>query len=89
MEWKTINIKIKKSLLNRNLKNPNIRINALDNIEKIIEKFDPEILINPLDKFKSIDKKLLKEQLSKYKKNYKLNSAESSIINEIYYLVNS
>jgi len=81
MTWNNIKQSIKTQLLSRNLVNPNIRLNALDHIETIIDK---KFISNPI-KLLSIHKQVLKDQLGKKKK---LNSAESSIINHIYDVLN-
>lgn len=85
MEWIVIKKAIQISLKKRGLKNPNIRLNALENIEVLLDKNFPEYIMNPKKSFGSIDKKELKMMLSKFKDNGKLNSAESSVINQIYY----
>jgi hypothetical protein len=87
MKWLEIKSSIKNDLKTRGLSNPNIRLNALDNLEEILKRNFPEYLVNPTEKFGKIDKDDLKEKISKFKSNRKLNSAESSIINEIYYRI--
>lgn len=87
MSWLKIKESIQESLKSRELKNPNIRLNALKNIELLLNKNLPEYKINPKKAFGAIDKNDLKSMLSKLKANGKLNAAESSIINEIYYRI--
>lgn len=87
MTWLEIKNSIRNDLKTRGLSNPNRRLNALDNVEEILKKHFPEFIQNPIDKFKSIDKNELKAKLAKYKTNGKLNDAESSVINEIYYRI--
>lgn len=87
MTWLEIKNSIKNDLNTRGLSNPNIRLNALDNLEEILKSHFPEYIQNPQVKFKAIDRNVLKEKIAKFKSNGKLNSAESSIINEIYYRV--
>jgi hypothetical protein len=87
MNWLEIKNSIRKDLNSRGLSNPNIRLNALDNLEEILKKHFPEYIQNPQVKFKEIDKNELKTKIAKFKSNGKLNSAESSVINEIYYRV--
>ena len=84
MNWNEIRISIDKDLNTRGLVNPNIRINALERLEGIMKAHFKEFLNDP-SLLKKIDKNLFKEQLAKYKPNGKLNGAESSVINEIYY----
>ncbi|GLB49873.1 hypothetical protein [Neptunitalea lumnitzerae] len=84
MSWHTIKESIQKDLLSRNLKNPNIRLNALENIETLLTKKKPDFIKNPEREFKTLDKNEFKKNLSMFKENGRLSSAESSIINEIY-----
>ena len=87
MKWFEIKNSIKNDLKSRGLSNPNIRLNALDNLEEIFKRNFSEYLDNPAEKFGKIDKNELKKKISRFKSNQKLNSAESSIINEIYYRI--
>ena len=87
MKWFEIKSSIKNDLMTRGLSNPNIRLNALDNLEEILKQNFPEYINNPTEKFGKIAKNDLKKKISKFKSNQKLNSAESSIINEIYYRI--
>lgn len=87
MNWLKIKTSIKNDLLSRNLSNPNIRLNALERIEGILKDNLPEYIKKPEKTFRNIDKKELKKKIEKYKTNQKLNDAESSIINEIYYRI--
>jgi hypothetical protein len=87
MIWLEIKNSIRNDLNTRELSNPSIRLNALDNLEEILKRHFPEYIQNHQVKFKAIDKNELKAKMAKFKSNGKLNSAESSIINEIYYRV--
>lgn len=87
MEWLEIKKSIRDDLNSRGLSNPNIRLNALDNIEDILKRHFPEFIQNPQEHFQKVDKSELKEKIAKYKSNGNLNSAESSVINEIYYRI--
>ncbi len=87
MTWFEIKVSIKNDLMSRELKDPRIRLNALESIEKILKNYFPEYLKNPDEKFKIIGKDKLKKEIARFKSNQKLNSAESSIINEIYYRI--
>ena len=83
MEWTEIKKEIIDVLHQRNLADPNIRINALERIEGILVKHfndyynDPGLLLQ-------IDKDTFKKQVGQIKS---LNSAESSIINNIYQIL--
>jgi len=87
MNWLDIKNSIRNDLKSRGLSNPNIRLNALDNLEEILKRHFPEYIQNPDEKFGKIDKNHLKAKIAKHKPNGKLNSAESSVINEIYYRI--
>ena len=87
MKWQEIKKSIQDDLLSRNLKNPNIRLNALKRLEQLFKIHFPEFIENPKQSFNAIDKNELKKKLSVYKDNDKITSSESSIINEIYYRI--
>ena len=87
MNWLEIKTSIQRDLNSRGLSNPNIRLNALDNIEAILKQHFPEFIQNPQENFKKISKNEFKENIAKFKLNGNLNSAESSIVNEIYYRI--
>jgi hypothetical protein len=84
MSWSSIKDSIQTDLLSRDLKNPNIRLNALERVEKLLTTKSPALIKNPEVEFRSIDKNELKESLSSFKKSGKISASESSIINEIY-----
>lgn len=86
-DWLTIKNSIIESLLSRGLASPNIRMNALNRIEDILKTNMPQYIINPLESFSKVEKNHFKEMIAKYKENGKLNTAESSIINEFYYRI--
>ncbi len=87
MTWFEIKTSIKNDIKSRGLSNPNIRLNAFYKIEEILRRHFPEYLKNPKETFGKIDKNEFKKKIEKFKSNQKLNSAESSIINEIYYRI--
>jgi len=87
MKWNEIKNSIVNDLKTRGLSNPKIRLSALNNLEEILKQNFSEYVNNPQEMFGQIDKNKFKEKVSKYKSNQKLNSAESSIINEIYYRI--
>jgi bacillopeptidase F (M6 metalloprotease family) len=87
MNWLEIKISIKNDLLSRELIDPNIRLNALDNLEEILKSHFPDYIENPKEMFGRTDKNEIKMKIAKFKSNQILNSAESSIINEIYYRI--
>ncbi len=87
MNWLEIKNSIRTDLKTRGLSNPNIRLNALDNLEEILKRHFPDYIQNPKEQFGKIDKNELKAKIATYKSNGRLNSAESSVINEIYYRI--
>lgn len=87
MNWLEIKKSIRTDLQTRGLSNPNIRLNALNNLEGILKQHLPEYIQNPKEKFGKTDKNELKAKIATYKSNGRLNSAESSVINEIYYRI--
>jgi hypothetical protein len=88
MNWIKIKSEIRSELLSRKLKEPNRRLNELDNLEKLFRLHFKKYIENPTQMFRAIDKNDFKEAVSKYKLNGKLNAAESSLINEIYNQIN-
>lgn len=87
MNWLEIKNSIRNDLNTRGLSNPNIRLNALDKIEEILKRHFSEYIQKPNETFGKIDKNEFKAKIAKYKSNGKINSAESSVINEIYYRI--
>jgi len=87
MTWFEIKESIQNDLLNRGLKDPKIRLRALDRIELILKDNLGMLLQNPVKEFNDINKDELKANIAQYKPNGKLNGAEISVINEIYHRV--
>jgi len=83
MKWIELKSKVRQLLLSRNLANPNIRLNALNNLEDLFKSYFPEVISDPHTLLK-YDKNRFKELVSKRKK---LNSAESSVINNFYQIL--
>jgi hypothetical protein len=88
MNWNELLKKYKENHLRQNLKTPNRRLSAQEKLISIIQTNFPEIKSNPSLLLK-IDKKDFKEKLSKYKSNGKLNSAEESVVNGWYKILNN
>lgn len=82
MNWVTLKETIRCDLLGRNLKDPKIRLRALDKIERILIEFYPEY-ITDTENISAVDKNVFKRQIEA-KKGAPLNSAEKSVINDIY-----
>lgn len=82
MNWVTLKETIRCDLLDRDLKDPKIRLRALDKIERILIEFYPEY-ITDTENISAVDKNVFKRQIEA-KKGGPLNSAEKSVINDIY-----
>lgn len=89
MHFSEVKKSIREDLLSRDLKNPKIRLNAIESIEMLLQSKINEMHLNPTRFIELIDKDRLKSILSEFKHNKRINDAESSIVNEIYYRVNS
>lgn len=85
--WQDIKTSIIQSLLSRGLKSPEIRLNALNRIEQLLKENMPEFINNSIESFRKTDKTQFKDLITRIKANGKLNDAESSVINEIYYRI--
>ena len=82
MNWVTLKETIRCDLLDRNLKDPKIRLRALDKIERILIEFYPEYMTDT-ENISAVDKNVFKRQIEA-KKGGPLNSAEKCVINDIY-----
>ena len=82
MNWVTLKETIRCDLLDRNLKDPKIRLRALDKIERILIEFYPEYIADT-ENISAVDKNVFKRQIEA-KKGAPLNSAEKCVINDIY-----
>lgn len=85
MKWQELKDSIIEDLYSRNLKDPMIRIRALDKIESILQQYYPQY-IDCCDELKGVEKVEFKKLIAD-KKGKNLNAAEQSIINEIYYRI--
>ena len=85
MKWDEIKKTIVDDLSSRGLKDPQIRIRALEKIDKMLHNDLPEYIQNA-ELFTKTGKEGFKKQITKIK-GRDLNGAEKSVINEIYYRV--
>jgi hypothetical protein len=85
MEWDEIKKSITDDLMSRGLVDPSIRLRALEKIETIMRQYFPSYIENPYE-LNKIGKDKFKRQIWD-KKGKGLNSAENSVINEIYYRI--
>ena len=83
MNWSNLKERVIQLLSERNLADPNIRLRALSRLEEILRLHFNDIYNNP-SLLLQIEKNKFKEMVSFYKK---LNSAESSIINNFYQIL--
>ncbi|HMI01144.1 MAG TPA: hypothetical protein VK541_01605 [Pedobacter sp.] len=84
MNWDEVKVSIVKDLESRDLKDPTIRIGALNSIDKILVRHIEELRSNPIKFIELFKKDDFKALLATYKSNKKLNGAEESVVNEIY-----
>ena len=82
MTWNELKPLIEDDFLSRQLKDPSIRLRALDNVEALLKVHMPELL-NDILAICNIEKKEFKKQIAHYK-GKELNGAEKSVINDIY-----
>lgn len=87
MEWGELKELIIADLTSRGLKDPTIRIRALEKIINIVQQNYPSYFEN-IDELLQIGKESFKHKISE-KKGKALNSAEKSVINEIYFRLES
>lgn len=81
MTFKEIINEIEVDISGRNLKSPNIRLNAINKVESYFKNLrNSESIIEYIIK---TDKSTIKLEIEKIKNN-RLNGSENSIINEIY-----
>ena len=83
--WDIIKQTIIDDLNSRSLKKPSIRINAIGRMDIIVRRLYPEYL-DDMDAVKNIGKEAFKKQIENGK-GRKLNSAEQSVINDIFRII--
>jgi hypothetical protein len=81
--WIKIKSALRQDISSRNLKDPKIRLRAIENLEEQLRNHFPEIYTNPIELLKR-DRKEFKRKLGQYKPTGSLSGAEESIINNIY-----
>lgn len=82
MTWYDLKQLIEDDLLSRGLKDPSIRLRALERIEEVMNNHFPEYIVD-ISNFKNIEKEEFKAIIAE-KKGTKLNGAENSVINDIF-----
>lgn len=82
IRWPEIKSAIQADLLARSLKAPQLRLNALDRLEKLLTELWTDFPSNPKI-LESLDKDTVSTKLAALKKNGKLNGAEKSVLSEI------
>jgi hypoxanthine-DNA glycosylase len=83
MTWREIKDSIRADLLARGLKEPRIRLSALDRLEKLLGDIWPNFLSNP-EILLSVGKEVVSKELARRKEIGSLNSAEKSVLNMIF-----
>ena len=83
VEWHDMKEDIRADLLARGLKEPRLRLAALDSLERLLSGAWPGFLTNPAV-LKSIGKQAVSKEVALLKKTGKLNDAEESVLNEIF-----
>jgi hypothetical protein len=81
--WITIKSALRQDISSRNIKDPKIRLRAIENLEEQLRNHFPEIYNNPIELLK-LDRKEFKRKLGQYKPTGSLSGAEESIINNIH-----
>jgi hypothetical protein len=81
--WITIKSALKKDIISRKLKDPKIRLGALEGVEELFKAHFNDEYRDPKELLK-IDIDSFKLKLGHFKSNGKLNGAEINIVNEIY-----
>jgi len=83
MGWSEIKEAIRVDLLARRLKEPRLRLSALDGLEKLLAGRYPNFLSNP-EVLLEVGKAEVTKNLARAKKAGDLNGAEKSVLNEIF-----
>jgi DNA mismatch repair protein MutH len=86
--WITIKSTLRQDISSRNIKDPKIRLRAIENLEEQLRNHFPDVHRNPIELLQH-DRNEFKCRLGQYKPTGSLSGAEESIINNIYdYLEN-
>ncbi|MFT5366086.1 MAG: hypothetical protein ACI8V2_001028 [Candidatus Latescibacterota bacterium] len=80
MTWAGVTLRIRRILASQDRKNPHIRLNALDNLERLLRMQMPEVIGHP-EVILELDKAVVIEMLEQIKR---LNGAERSVLNTVY-----
>jgi len=86
-KWVNIKFAIQRELKSRNLAQPRIRLSALDRLESLLIRTYPGFRSNPAVLL-SLDKREVEGALARLKDNGKLNSAERSVLNNVFQVLN-
>ncbi|GIK61819.1 MAG: hypothetical protein BroJett017_27090 [Ignavibacteriota bacterium] len=81
--WIAIKSALRQDISSRNLKDPKIRLRAIENLEEQLRNHFPQIYSNPIELLNH-DRNEFKRKLGQYKPTGSLSGAEESIINNIY-----
>ncbi|MCH8836830.1 MAG: DNA-deoxyinosine glycosylase [Candidatus Marinimicrobia bacterium] len=83
MEWSEIKDNIRADLLARGLKEPRLRLSALDRLENLLAECYPNFLNNP-KVLLNVGKDAVSKELARVKETGVLNGAEKSVLNDIF-----
>ena len=83
MIWIDLKEAIRADLLGRGLKQPRLRISALDRLEEFLSQIFPESLVSPA-LLLSIGRDNVSAKLARLKDNGRLNGAERSVLGDIF-----
>ena len=86
MTWQDVKVSIQEELLSRGLSDPHIRLNALESLQRLLITRYPNLIQQP-SLILSHPKVRIAESLAALKPNGKLNSAEKSVLNNVYQVV--
>lgn len=81
--WITIKSALRQDIASRKIKDPKIRLRAIENLEEQLRNHFPQIYSNPIELLNQ-DQNEFKRRLGQYKPTGSLSGAEQSIINNIY-----
>jgi hypothetical protein len=79
MEWLDVETSIRSELSRRNLRQPRLRLSALDTMERLLEQCFPVFRANPKI-LVDIGKSQVSKQLGLLKGNLKLNGADKAFL---------
>ncbi len=86
MTWQDVKTSVREELLSRGLSDPRIRLGALESLERLLSERYPELIQQP-GLIANYPKAVMVKTLAPLKENGKLNSAEKSVLNNVYQIL--